>query len=116
MSYPPRRRIRKQIEFLAGARGAKPMQLDANHEELITHAAQLGGWFVRAPPLEGWCWFPRGGMWMPVEIKVPEREGLADEYTPQQLRFIRWCNQHRAPWWIWRTKADVERNLNARRT
>jgi len=115
MGYPPRRRIQKDLEFLASARGQKPMQLDANHGELVEHALHLGGHFVRVGPLEGWCWCPRLGKWMPVEIKTGEREGAKHEYTPQQRRFMRWCVERGAPWWVWRTKSDVERNLDAMR-
>lgn len=87
---------------------------DANEQPLLAHAKALGAEFVEAPPLDGWMLFR--GTWMPVEIKVPEREGQAGEYTPAQLKFFRWCSEHRAKWWTWRVLSDVERDLGARRS
>jgi hypothetical protein len=86
---------------------------DANENALVTHAKALGADFHEAPPLDGWVLFR--GVWMPVEIKIPEREGTAGEYTAAQLRFFRWCSERRAKWWTWRTLSDVERDLGARR-
>jgi hypothetical protein len=88
---------------------------DANELALITHAKALGGEWVEDPPLDGWVWISRHQAWMPVEIKIPEREGTANEYTSRQLRFFRWCSERRARWFTWRTVADVERDLGARR-
>jgi hypothetical protein len=85
---------------------------DANEQALLDLAARLGGHWCEAPPLDGWC-FVRG-RWMPVEFKVPEREGLQHEYTPAQRRFFAWCTLRAAPWWVWRTDADVIRDLGAR--
>lgn len=106
-----------QGEFIASAYGQRhAVSLDANHLDLVAHAQGLGGYFVRVGPLEGWLWCPRLGMWRPVEIKIPAREGLANEYTPQQKRFMRWCLDHGAPWLVWRDRFDVETSLGAVRT
>lgn len=54
---------------------------DANEQALLMLAAKLGGCWREAGPLDGWTWVPRLAKWMPVEIKLPEREGAASEYT-----------------------------------
>lgn len=86
---------------------------DANEDALLAVAARLGGHWREGPPLDGWI-FVRGHWW-PVEIKKPEREGLVHEYTPAQKRFIAWCANRNAPWWVWRTTDDVIRDLGGRR-
>lgn len=85
---------------------------DANEADLLTTAEKLGAHWREGPPLDGWV-FVRG-KWMPVEIKNPAREGRAREYTPAQQRFLTWCRNRSAPWWVWRTTADVMRDLGAR--
>lgn len=80
---------------------------------LVRHARALGAQFLEAPPLDGWAL--HRGVWTPCEIKDPSREGKAGEYTSAQLRFFRWCREHRAKWWTWRTIDDVEKDLGARR-
>lgn len=87
---------------------------DANEAELVGLAARLGGAWREDGPLDGWIFVPRLARWMPVEIKRPEREGLADEYTKGQRQFIAWAKAHGAPWWVWRTSEDVLRDLGAR--
>lgn len=86
---------------------------DGNESELVTHARALGAQWLEQPPLDGWIYFR--GVFTPTEIKLPEREGTSDEYTPAQLRFFRWASEHRAKWFTWRTLDDVERDLGARR-
>jgi hypothetical protein len=87
---------------------------DANEDPLLKLAAQLGAHWIQGPPLDGWI-FCRG-VWMPVEIKMPEREGLKGEYTPAQLRFLRFCSDRAAPHFVWRTEEDVIASLSARRS
>lgn len=87
---------------------------DTNESVLVTHAKALGADWWEDGPLDGWV--IHRGAWMPTEIKIPAREGMADEYTPQQLRFFRWCSERRAKWFTWRTLTDVETSLGARRT
>lgn len=86
---------------------------DANEDELLKVALKLGGQWLEQGPLDGWVFWR--GIWLPVEIKRPEREGYADEYTPAQKRFFRWCQQHNARWLTWRTPADVIRDLSGHR-
>jgi hypothetical protein len=86
---------------------------DEVEQSLVAHARALGAEWWEDGPLDGWC--IHRGVWTPTEIKDPSREGLADEYTPIQLRFFRWCSMHRAKWFTWRTLEDVERDLGARR-
>jgi hypothetical protein len=86
---------------------------DANERELLAVAERLGAHWLEAAPLDGWIWFR--GQWLPVEIKVPEREGLAHEYTPLQRRFMNWCRLRNARWLVWRTADDVLRDLGGRR-
>jgi hypothetical protein len=88
---------------------------DANELPIIQHARRLGAQWRQAPPLDGWVWIARQNRWMPVEIKLPEREGAAWEYTPAQKRFFSFCREYSAPWFVWRTSEDVERDLGARR-
>lgn len=90
-------------------------QRDSNEEPLLKIAEQLGGCWREAPPLDGWIWVPRMAKWMPVEIKRPEVEGLVHEYRPAQLQFFAWCRRNNAPWWVWRTDADVMRDFGVAR-
>jgi hypothetical protein len=85
---------------------------DLNEQQLVKFAQSLGGHWLAEGPLDGWL-FHRG-LWLPVEIKRPEREGLAHEYTPMQRRFFTWCNERGARWLVWRTSADVIKDLGGR--
>jgi hypothetical protein len=87
---------------------------DANEESLLQVAQAMGGRWHEGPPLDGWILWR--GLWLPVEIKMPEREGHKDEYTPAQRRFLRFCENHRGPHLIWRTVDDVIQSLNGRRS
>lgn len=78
---------------------------DANEEALLKVAAMLGVAVWLGPPLDGWALFR--GRWFPIEIKMPEREGTQNEYTPAQQRFLRWCQDHNSPVYTWRTNQDV---------
>jgi hypothetical protein len=85
---------------------------DGNEERLLKVAATLGGEWLEQGPLDGWVVWR--GTWRPVEIKLPEREGLVHEYTPAQKRFFGWCRTRSAKWLTWRTEADVIRDLGGR--
>ena len=87
---------------------------DANEAALLTVARTLGADWLEEGPLDGWLWVARQQRWVPVEIKKPEREGHAHEYTPAQRRFFTWCKACNAPWLVWRTTADVIRDLGGR--
>ena len=85
---------------------------DDNELELVTLARQLGGQWILQGPLDGWLL--HRGLWVPVEIKRPERDGLKSEYTPAQRRFFTFCRDNGGRWVVWRTRADVMRTLGAR--
>lgn len=85
---------------------------DGNEEVLLKVAEQMGAQWYEGPPLDGWVLWR--GMWIPTEIKMPEREGQKDEYTPAQQRFLRFCEQRRGPHFIWRTPDDVILSLGGR--
>lgn len=85
---------------------------DANEVQLVKLAETLGAKWWEDGPLDGWVLFR--GTWTPAEIKIPEREGTENEYTPQQLRFFRWCSENRGKWFTWRVDGDVLRDLGAR--
>lgn len=86
---------------------------DANEKPLIALAERFGAACHKGPPLDLWC--VHRGVWMPVEIKIPEVEGQKHEYKPAQLRFFAWCGIRNARWWVWRTEDDVIRDLGGRR-
>ena len=88
---------------------------DANEPALVTLARQLGAHWCPFGPLDGWIWHPRRSGWLPVEIKRPERESAADEYTAAQRRFLAWAREAQATVLIWREPDDVLRDLDARR-
>lgn len=103
MSYGPRRVNR----FSQTTR-------DRNEEELLKVAEAMGAHWHQGPPLDGWIIWR--GLWTPVEIKMPEREGHKDEYTAAQQRFLRFCETYHGPRLIWRTVEDVIKSLDGRRT
>lgn len=84
---------------------------DRNHDAIVGAAEAYGAWFIKAPPLDGWVWCKRLNKYMPVEIKMPEREGRKHEYTPAQKRFFFQAARDGASWWVWRTVEDVTRDL-----
>lgn len=89
---------------------------DENHDTLVEIAEQFGGYFIVAPPLDGWLYSTRinlGG-WLPVEIKRADREGHKNEYTPKQRKFIEACKLIEAPYRTWRSADDVKADLNQR--
>lgn len=88
---------------------------DSNEPALVKIARQLGAGWYQSHPLDGWVL--HRGVWLgPSEIKMPEREGLAHEYTPAQKRFLTWAIANRAPHFTWRTEEDVYKTLGARRS
>lgn len=87
---------------------------DLNEPELIAAAEKLGGFWVEAPPLDGWVHHFRVGGWIPVEIKQPQRQGQAREFTKAQKRFFEWATACGGKWLVWYTVEDVLRDLGAR--
>lgn len=81
---------------------------DGNQKGLVKVFKQLGGvWVPYAnKPFDGWAYHPRFG-YLPVEIKLEEREGHANEYTPRQKKLLQQMKDAGLPWLIWRTDADV---------
>jgi len=90
---------------------------DANENELVGVAEQLGALWVQTGPLDGWfCWREH---WYPVEIKRPDgpRGGRYDRhYTEAQILFLARCKERNAPVFTWRTVDDVLKSLNATQT
>ncbi len=84
---------------------------DQNHDRLVSAAKRCGAWVRKHPPLDLLVWVGKWQMWMPVEIKRPDKEGHKDEYTPAQLKFFDECKAHDAKWWVWRNESDVFRDL-----
>jgi hypothetical protein len=87
---------------------------DANEPELVDVFRRLGGVWFEGPPLDGWAFVYRMGLWMPVEIKRPEREGQKHEFTPAQKEFFAKAAGARAQWWTWRTADDVMHCMGAK--
>jgi hypothetical protein len=86
---------------------------DANEAALVKLAEQLGGHWLEGAPFDGWI--GARGVWLgPVEIKLPEREGTKQEFTPLQQRFITFCKLNNMPFHVWRNDADVLRTMGAR--
>lgn len=90
---------------------------DGNQSPLVKLFVSLGGlWMPYAnKPFDGWAYHAHFG-YLPVEIKKPEREHHADQYTDRQTKVIRLLELRQAPWLIWRTDEDVYRCCGARRT
>src|SRR5262249_42615194 len=95
-----------------GAAMRRACRRDSNEHALVQLCRRLGAQWVEVGPLDGWLLWR--GVWLPVEIKHPKREGLTHEYTPYQHRFFAFCRESGGRWLVWRTDADVLRDLGAR--
>lgn len=86
---------------------------DANDPELKTFAERLGWrlFEIRTP-----CDYIglRRGVWHTIEIKNPDCEGHADEFTDDEKRFIATVAQAGGTVLLWRTKQDVTRDSDGR--
>lgn len=90
-------------------------QRDGNESELIKFAEGMGAECVRTDkPLDYWVGWR--GAWYPMEVKLPEREGRANEFTAEQVLFMARARDCRLPVWVWRTEGDVMKSLGARRS
>ena len=78
---------------------------DANEPSLLMAAAKMGVEWIEDGPLDGWITV--NGEHIPVEIKEPEVEGHADEFTPKQKSFMAYCRRRGARFLVWRTIDDV---------
>src|SRR5688572_1912308 len=90
---------------------------DGNQSPLVNLFVQLGGlWIPYAnKPFDGWAYHSHFG-YLPVEIKRPERENHANQFTPRQKKVMTLLQMKQAPWLTWRTDEDVYRTCGARRT
>lgn len=88
---------------------------DSNEQELVKTAERLGWWLI---PLDDPCDFLgcRRGVWKPIEIKNPDCEGHADEFTAKQRIFHKDAFNRSAPILVWRTVQDVIRDSQARQS
>lgn len=86
---------------------------DANDNELKVFAERLGWrlWQLAKP-----CDYLglRRGQWFAIEIKNPDCEGHADEFTNDEKKFIAEVAQVGGRVMLWRTKDDVIRDSNGR--
>lgn len=86
---------------------------DSNELPLVRFAERLGArlWRLDEP-----CDFLMlfRGRWEAVEIKNPEQEGHADEYTLLQREFHAEVFQRGGRVLVWRTKDDCLRDLGGR--
>lgn len=98
---------------MAGPKRYNRNHRDSNEAPLVKLAQRLGAQWCEEGPLDGWVWWRN--VWLPVEIKLPEREGLANEYTPRQKRFFTRCRTMGARWLTWRTEDDVLNDLSGKR-
>lgn len=83
-------------------------RVDQNQSALVKVFTQLSGvWVPYAnKPFDGWAYHTRFG-YLPVEIKLEEREGHANEYTPRQRKLLKRMKDAGLPWLIWRSENDV---------
>lgn len=91
-------------------------RVDANQPALVKLFLSLGGYWVpyASKPFDGWARHARFG-YMPVELKIKERAGHANEYTPRQKKLMQAMQNAGAPWLTWRTEDDVYAAVGARR-
>ncbi len=87
---------------------------DANEKPLVKLARELGACWLYSGPFDGWMWFR--GIWRLVEVKNPNCEGHANEYTEDQVRMMIKLRERGISWSVWRTEADVYRDLGAKRS
>lgn len=87
---------------------------DANEKPLVNLAREIGAFWLYAGPFDGWaCW---RGRWLLVEVKNPNCEGHADEYTKDQVQMMIRLRERGIVWSVWRTENDVYRDLGVRRS
>jgi hypothetical protein len=88
---------------------------DVNHHDLVAVAKRCGAHWIDAGPFDGWIHIQKwGGEYLPVEIKDPKKEGHADEFTEKQKKLREEWSDRRMKLLIWRTPADVLRDLGGR--
>lgn len=88
---------------------------DTNHHALKDVAKRCGAIWIEGGPWDGWVHIAKwGGEYIPVEIKRPDKEGHADEYTEKQRKMKAEWADRRMRLFVWRTEADVKRDLGGR--
>lgn len=87
---------------------------DNNHHALVTLAERIGGYWRPEGPFDGWLHWR--GQWKLVEIKNPDCEGHADEYTDDQIILMAKLKERGIKWEVWRTENDVYQSVGARWT
>jgi hypothetical protein len=88
---------------------------DANEPELVGFARDLGWRLWKLDKPADWIALRRG-RWEVVEIKNPDCEGHADEFTYDERKFIAEVAAVGGRILLWRTKDDVIRDSNAKVT
>lgn len=86
---------------------------DNNESPLVLLAQRLGWWLTKLNEPCDWLGWRRG-QWHAIEIKNPDCEGHADEFTAKQLQFHVEAAKRGAQVLIWRTDDDVLQSSNAR--
>jgi len=86
---------------------------DNNEPEVIAFAKLIGWrlWSLGKPC--DWLGLRRGA-WHTIEVKNPNQEGHADEYTPDQRKFMAEVAACGGRVLVWRTKEDVMQDSGAR--
>lgn len=88
---------------------------DNNEPELIRFAGRLGWKFWKMHEPADWLGLRRG-VWHVVEIKNPDCQGHADEYTAQQRIFHADVFACGGKVLVWRTVEDVMADSGARQS
>lgn len=91
------------------------LRRDANEHPLVRLAETLGWWMHKSNELGDWIGW-RHGQWQIIEIKNPNQQGHADEYTPKQRLLHAEAFKRGARILVWRVDEDVFRDSNARVT
>jgi hypothetical protein len=88
---------------------------DNNEEPLIELAKRLGWTFWQMNDPADWLALRRG-VWYVLEIKNPDCEGHADEFTGKQVIFHADVKARGGKVLVWRTEEDVLRDSSSRRS
>jgi hypothetical protein len=87
---------------------------DNNEPALLSVVEPLGGFWLQSGPMDGWLWDRRS--WHLCEVKRPDKEGWAHEFTADQKKLIVRLNERNVRYHVLRTPDDVLKLLNARQT
>lgn len=88
---------------------------DNNDSSLRAIAERLGWWLIQTDEPTDYIGVLRG-VYNLIEIKNPDCEGHADEYTDKQKIFHQLALNRGAPILVWRTENDILRDSQARRS